>query len=135
MKHSNRSNDSPRSRKPVVLLAVLCLVLFGVCLRWLTVPEVVQLDKTVSCVETTTGQPVDVHIKGDYYRFRFGKERFYGTIDVEGYRTCTAVYVFRDGISNFVDEAGQPMGTIQQQNMFETVTIAENDYTVTSAIS
>ena len=106
----------------VLLLAVLCLV-----------PRKTEVQRTILCTDIHTQAPVRVLIDGIYYAYPLGDDHFIGSIEVSGWRTCRRDYTFEDDArSFFVDDHGQPVGSITQYGMFETLTIAENEYVITS---
>ena len=106
----------------VLLLAVLCLI-----------PRKTEIQRAIPCTDVHTQAPVTVLIDGIYYAYTLGDDHFIGSIEVSGKRACHRDYVFeKDTQSFFVDDYGQPVGSITQYDIFETLIIAENDYVITS---
>lgn len=84
-------------------------------------------------ITSTTRKRTVYTVSGTYYRYKYRDDHFIGTIRIPGYRECTCDYTFKhDNTSYFVDEAGQPMGSIQQSGIFESIKVSENNYNLVS---
>lgn len=113
-----------------VILLIACVSAFG---AWAYSAEHIDVNKTIPCIEVNTQVPVDVVVSGTYCRYKYRDDHFTGTIRIPELRECTREYVFEnDEKSYFTDEAGQPMGTIIQGGIFDTLEITENNYHLNS---
>ena len=124
------------SRRALLLKAgigVVLLVLAAFLLFFFLSAKETDIQLEIPCVEEKTQEPVVVKISGTYYQYMLRDDHFVGTITVPGYRECTRDYTFKDDIeSNFTDEYGQPIGVIKQYNVFESLYITENSYSIRS---
>ena len=79
------------------------------------------------------GEKVAVEIKGTYYKYLLRDDEFQGSIIVEGKREANQRFSFTEDIySNFNDAYGQPEGRILQYDMFKYISIAEQEYQISS---
>ena len=113
-------------------VALFALALSAFCI-WAYAVERIDVEKSIPCREMNSGTLIDVTVSGTYYLYKYRDDHFIGTIRIPGYRECTCDYTFKhDNTSYFVDEAGQPMGSIQQSGIFESIKVSENNYNLVS---
>ncbi len=131
--HSDTNTHSIKPSHLKAGLAIIFSVAAILLLFFFLSAKKTDIQLEIPCVEENTQEPVVVKISGTYYKYMLRDDHFVGTITIPGYRECTRDYTFKDDIeSNFTDEYGQPFGVIRQYNVFESLDISENTYSITS---
>ncbi len=118
--------------KKTHFLCILVAAIFVVFAIYL-IPAKTTLHKTLPCTEYETGEIINVTISGTYYTYLLSDDLFDGTIKIEGKRTCTQRFELTDDLyTNFNDAYGQPQGHILQVEKFSYISIADDDYSISS---
>ncbi len=120
-------------KKHYVLFVILLIFIAVTLITLYSVPNRIVIDKTIPCTEVHTQSLVNVKIQGVYYQYFLRNDHFIGSIEIDGKRECARDFMFEnDRESCFIDEYGQPYGSIIQRNIFEFLSIAENTYIIVS---